>query len=261
MSSKLVVSEVYEPGVSLITLNRPEKRNALNSELMQQLCAAVHQVESDEQQRVLLIRGAGKVFCAGLDLAEAAGTEDVQQSAELVGQTLVSLYETRLITIAAVHGAAIAGGAGLMSACDFVIADEDTKIGYPEVKRGLVASFVMGLLCTQVPRRVASELLLLGEIIDARRALAIGLVNRTCQSGAALQEACQTARQLLRCGPHALAQTKRSLNERDAANFSESISQALVGHLSARDSDEAREGLAAFLEKRPPSWNPPPPPK
>jgi len=121
-----------------VTLNRPDKRNALNVELLQELCAAIALAETDASQRVVVLRGAGSVFCSGLDLARSGPARSLPSLRRVIGRALRALATTRLVTVAAVHGAAIAGGAGLMSACDFALATRDTKFGYPEVRRGLV---------------------------------------------------------------------------------------------------------------------------
>ncbi len=257
MSERLVRVAPVRPGVVLLTLDRPERRNALSRELMRQLCAAVEQVSDPTERpasRVLILRGAGPVFCSGLDLHEAAETEGAEELAQLVARTLRTLYETRLVSIAVAHGAAVAGGAGIMTACDLAVAERGTVLGYPEVRHGLVAALVSGLLCTQVPRRVARELLLLGETIDAERALACGLVNRVAPVGRGLEVAQSMAEAALRGGPEALATTKKSLNGFSASSFHEHLRQALDEHLCARLSEEAREGLSAFREKRPPRW-------
>ncbi len=254
MTETLITLENLSDKVCVLTLNRPEKRNALSCDLMRELCDNIKTIERDESKRVLIIRGAGRVFCAGLDLAEAAKTDDAMKSAKLVGEMLQTVYDSRLITIAAVHGAAIAGGAGLMSACDIVVAESGTKMGYPEVHRGLVAALVLGLLCTQVSRRTARELLLLGEIFDAARAEQIGLVNYVCEAGKSFDRAQELAQKVLLGGPKAVELSKHAVNQFTGKDFRDQISQALDGHLAARDSEEAREGFAAFFEKRPPSW-------
>src|SRR6266850_427098 len=123
----VILVEKQTPQVTLVTLNRPERRNALTVELMTELTAAIEEATADASQRVLILRGAGVAFCAGLDLKEAAEMDKAHASAEMVAKTLVALSQTRLITIAMVHRAAMAGGAGIMSACDFVIAAEGTK--------------------------------------------------------------------------------------------------------------------------------------
>jgi methylglutaconyl-CoA hydratase len=254
MNTALVLAEAHGP-VTTVTLNRPDKRNALNIALLEQLCAALAAAEAKETQRVLVLRGAGPAFCAGLDLAEAAQAEHAQPSAESVARTLQALSESRLITIAAVHGAAIAGGAGLMSACDFAVATQDTKFGYPEVQRGLVPGLIMTFLRRQLRERDARELLLLGTSFDAARALAIGLVNRVVANEAALAAELDTIiASVLQGGPDAVTRTKRAFNELWPRPVAADLDRALAVHIEARNSPDAREGIAAFREKRQPSW-------
>src|ERR1700726_5213278 len=174
----VVLIEKQTPQITVLTLNRPERRNALTIELLTELTAEIEAASANEQQRVLILRGAGAAFCTGLDLKEAADPKKANATAEMVAKTLITLSQTHLITIAAVHGAAVAGGAGIMSACDFVVAAERTKIGYPEVRRGLVAGLVMTFLRRQVRERDLRELLLTSELIDAGRAREIGLCHR-----------------------------------------------------------------------------------
>ncbi|MBA3543654.1 MAG: enoyl-CoA hydratase/isomerase family protein, partial [Chthoniobacterales bacterium] len=168
MSNVVLVEQ--KDRTTILTLNRPERRNALTIELMSELASAIEQAEADRNQRVLILRGAGQAFCAGLDLNETTITEKAHQSAEAVANMLLAVSQTRLITIAQIHGAAVAGGAGLMSACDFVVAAERTKIGYPEAKRGLVAGLVMTFLRRQLRERDIRELLFTGDLISATRA-------------------------------------------------------------------------------------------
>src|SRR5213596_3374273 len=184
-----VLIEKQTPQIRTIVLNRPERRNALTLDLLNELSAAVKVASDQPEERVLILRGAGAAFCTGLDLREAADHTKAHATAEMVARTLVTLSQTRLITIAAVHGAAVAGGAGIMSACDFVVAAERTKIGYPEVRRGLVAGLVMTFLRRQVGERDMRELLFSGELIDAARAKEIGLVNRVVAPEDVMNEA------------------------------------------------------------------------
>ena len=158
----VVLVEKKSPQITVLTLNRPERRNSLTIELLSELILAINAASDQPNERVLILRGAGAAFCTGLDLKEAADQTKANATAELVTKTLVTLAETRLVTIAAVHGAAVAGGAGIMSACDFVVAAEKTKIGYPEVRRGLVAGLVMTFLRRQVGERNMRELVLGG---------------------------------------------------------------------------------------------------
>jgi methylglutaconyl-CoA hydratase len=250
----VVLIEKQSPKITVITLNRPERRNALTIELLTELSAAIRVASDEAQERILILRGAGPVFCAGLDLKEAADMRKAHATAEMVAQTLIALSETRLITIAAVHGAAVAGGAGIMSACDFVVAAEGTKIGYPEVRRGLVAGLVMTFLRRQVREREIRELLFGAELIDASRAREIGLVNRVVGADNVMNEAQKFADSVLQGAPGALAQTKRIIAELWPSSVKDDIELALKYHMQARESAEAREGIAAFNEKRAPKW-------
>jgi methylglutaconyl-CoA hydratase len=250
----VVLVEKQTPQITLITLNRPERRNALTIELMTELTEAIEKAGADEIQRVLILRGAGVAFCTGLDLNEAAETHKAHASAEMVAKTLVTLSQTRLITIAVIHGAAVAGGAGIMSACDFVIAAERTKIGYPEVRRGLVAGLVMTFLRRQLRERDLRELLLTSELIDAKGAQEIGLVNRVVPPNELDAAAQKIAAAILQGAPGAIANSKRLIEELWSSSVADDVALALRHHMAARESDEAKEGIAAFLEKRPPNW-------
>src|SRR6202022_1206247 len=250
----VVLVEKQTPQIAIITLNRPVCRNALTLELLNELIDAIKMASDEPHERVLILRGAGAAFCTGLDLKEAADPKNAHATAEMVAKTLVALSQTRLITIAAVHGAAVAGGAGIMSACDFVVAAEKTKIGYPEVRRGLVAGLVMTFLRRQVGERNMRELLLGSELIDAERAREIGLVNRVVARDDVMSEAQKFADSVLHGAPDALVQTKRLIEELWSSSVKEDVDLALKYHLQARESAEAREGIAAFNEKRPPKW-------
>lgn len=243
--------------VITVTLNRPDKRNALNVQLLDRLCAALTSAEADAAVRIFVLRGAGPVFCSGLDLAEAADPARAQRSADLVAQALRALATTRLVTIAAVQGAAIAGGAGLMSACDFAVATRDAKFGYPEVRRGLVPALIMTFLRRQLRERDARELLLLGKLFDAEHAHAIGLLNRVAADENGLEIEIQTlVSSLLQGGPESVRETKKLLRELWPAALERDLDAARAYHLAARNSPEAREGIAAFNARRPPNWTP-----
>src|SRR5947209_8142369 len=185
----VVLIDKTSPQTTVLTLNRPERRNALTLELLTELCSAVNVASEQPEQRVLILRGAGAAFCTGLDLKEAADTTKAHATAEMVANTLIAVSQTRLVTIAAIHCAAVAGGAGIMSACDFVVAAERTKIGYPEVRRGLVAGLVMTFLRRQLGERHIRELVFSGELIDAARAKEIGFVNRVVANDDLMTEA------------------------------------------------------------------------
>jgi methylglutaconyl-CoA hydratase len=250
----VVLIEKPTPKVAIITLNRPERRNALTIELLTELIAAIKVASDEPHERVLILRGTGAAFCTGLDLKQAADQRKAHATADMVAKTLIAISQTRLITIAAVHGAAVAGGAGIMSACDFVVAAEGTKIGYPEVRRGLVAGLVMSFLLRQVSERYVRELLLGGELIDAERARRIGLVNRVVSPNDLMNEAQKFCDAILQGAPGVVSQTKRLMDELAGRSVKADIELALKHHMQARQSAEAREGIAAFNEKRRPNW-------
>lgn len=250
----VLLVEKQSPQVITLTLNRPERRNALTIELMLEIAAAIHAAEQDDSQRILILRGAGKAFCTGLDLQEVSESEKAHESAGAVAKMLLAISQTRLITIAAVHGAAVAGGAGIMSACDFAIAAERTKFGYPEAKRGLVAGLVMTFLRRQLRERDVRELLFTGELFEPPRALEIGLINRVVAPNELANEVQKLCASILQNAPGALAHSKRMLEQLWSTSVQEDIEMALGHHMQARESGEAKEGVSAFLEKRSPSW-------
>ena len=249
----VVLIERQTPQITLVTLNRPERRNALTLELLTELVGAIKVASDEAHERILILRGAGAAFCTGLDL-KAATPQNAHATAEMVAKALLALSQTRLVTIAAVHGAAVAGGAGIMSACDFVVAAEGTKIGYPEVRRGLVPGLVMTFLRRQIGERNMCELLLGSELIAAERAKEIGLVNRVVSQENLMSEAQKFADSVLQGAPGTLAQTKRLIEELWWRSVKEDVDLALKYHMQARESHEAREGIAAFNERRAPNW-------
>lgn len=251
----MILANNEGPETRVLTLNRPEKRNALSINLLETLLETIAAAEAEPKLRILVLRASGPVFCSGLDLAEAVDTTCSHRSAELIAQSLLALSGSRLVTIACVHGAAIAGGAGLMSACDFAVASAETKISYPEPRRGLVAGLVMAFLRRQLKERDAREILLTGETFSADRALQIGLLNRVAptQEGAFVI-AMEFAALVRQGGPRAVEATKRMLGELWHRPVKADLDRALSVHLDARNSPEAEEGIAAYREKRPPTW-------
>jgi methylglutaconyl-CoA hydratase len=252
--SELIKIELSQPGIAWLTLNRPEKRNALCIELLEQLCERVEQLAADRAARVLIVRGAGPVFSAGLDLAEASNTNLVQHSAECVGRTLQLMRSTPLVTVAAAHGGAFAGGAGLMAACDIAIGTSDLKIGFPEARRGLLPALVCATMSPKIREGDLRDLFLVGDIIDAARAQQIGLLQRVVEPDQLTAYTTTVAQSILAGGPETIEATKRLLNQAFQPLSTISIEHMLEVHLGARRSEEATEGLKAFLEKRLPSW-------
>jgi methylglutaconyl-CoA hydratase len=245
--------------VAVLTLNRPEQRNALSRALVAQLRDGIDRLSLDERIRVVVLTGAGPAFCAGMDLKEAALSE---ASPELERETIATIEEfadliqrlhtLRKLTIAAVNGDALAGGAGLVSACDFAIAAETARIGYPEVLRGLVPAVVMHDVCQQVGDRRARELLLGGRLVSAKTAHAWGLVSTVTTAEKLLDEAVETAMRLVNSAPLAVAATKRLLDE--TRSRPHDLRGAAAVSAAVRVSEEAREGIRAFIEKRAPRW-------
>ncbi len=252
-----LVLTARDGAVTTATLNCPDTRNALGAALLGALSAALAAAERDPTQRIFVLRGAGKVFSSGLDLAEAAQPGRAAPLTESFAAVLRALADSRLVSLAVVQGAAIGGGAGLMSACDFVVATSDAKFGYPELRRGIVPALLMPILRRQLRERDARELLLLGKLFDAEHALAIGLINRVVTDAAALEtEVRSLVSSLLQGAPDAATETKRFLAELWPAPFAANLERARTRQLAAIDAAEAREGVEAFNAKRPPSWAP-----
>jgi methylglutaconyl-CoA hydratase len=246
----LVQVEKIRDSVVKITLNRPEKRNALSIALLRELKTALK--EHLHQNRVVILAGAGKVFCAGLDLAEANEVPFQEHLGSTLRDCLILLAEAPCITIAAVHGAAIAGGAGFAAACDICIADENAQFSFPETRRGLVPSLIMPLLKQKLSRTHLNELVYLCESISAARAAEIGLINRTTRN--LETDLAETVSLALLSAPGAVTQTKRLLDELDDSTLVREIQQAYHSHTSMREAEEAMEGVSAFLQGRSPKW-------
>jgi methylglutaconyl-CoA hydratase len=205
-----------------------------------------------------VLTGAGPAFCAGMDLDEIAA-ETPERAGAAAGRLLEllrKLHALELPTIAAVNGAAVAGGAGIASACDFVLAVRGAKIGYPEVRRGLVAAMVMTFLVRQVGDRAARHLMLTGELIDADEAARIGWAGATVEPAELWPRVDALVGSLAQAGPRSLAATKQLFDGLGTEPLSAELDMSRESHLTARLSEEAREGTAAFLEKRKPKWAP-----
>ncbi|HVZ65493.1 MAG TPA: enoyl-CoA hydratase/isomerase family protein [Lacunisphaera sp.] len=251
---ELVLRDTVRPGIARLTLNRPEKRNALSVALMEAALKALDAIEAGAANRILFLEGAGPAFCAGLDLTEAAETAKHHRSSELVCSLLQRIATSRLVTIALVRGSALGGGAGLMSACDLALAEPGATIGYPEPRRGIVAALVMIFLRRQLAERDARKLLLTGEPIDGAEAARIKLVTATAAATELLPTALRLAEQVLLGGPESIVRTKRLFAALWPTPIEEDFERAYRFHLEARQSPELEEGAAAFREKRPPKW-------
>jgi methylglutaconyl-CoA hydratase len=243
-----------ERGVAYLTLNRPEKRNALNARLVAALVGAIEGSARDDEVRVVAITGAGKDFCSGADLAEleritAMGSEENLADATALGAMLAGLRHHPKPVVALVRGRALAGGCGLASACDLVLASEDAVFGYPEVHLGFVPALVMTILRRKVAESRAFELVVRGHRIDAATALEIGLVNATFESSRFDAAAREYVEDLASRPPIAVRLTKRLLYDLDDLAFDAGMERAARVNAEARVTEECRAGVRRFLDK------------
>jgi methylglutaconyl-CoA hydratase len=247
-----------EDGVATLTLNRPEKRNAISYRLIEELLAALDEAA---EARVLIVTGAGGAFCSGMDLDElraltTRSAADNRQDAETMARLFRTLYEFPRPTIAAVNGAAIAGGCGLATLCDFTLASATAKFGYSEARIGFIPALVAAFLVRQVGEKHARELLLSGRVVDAAEAKRLGLVTAVVAPDELMPRARRLAAELLRNSPASLAATKRLLGDYAAAELERELRLAVAANAAIRATEDCREGVAAFLEKRRPRWAP-----
>lgn len=249
-------------GLFTITLNRPEKRNALNPAMVDELTRALETAASDASCGVILLTGAGEAFCAGMDLAHlemlsAKSPEEHRVDTEQIAYLLRTLYDLPAPTIAAVNGAAIAGGMGLATVCDFTLAVPEAKFGYTEVRIGFIPAIVSAFLRMQIGEKRARDLLLTGRLIKAPEACDLGLVTRVVADCDLMQEARGLAQKLLENSPEAMRATKRLMSDHARRALDAEIEAAIEANVVARGTEDFKEGVRAFLEKRKPSWSSP----
>jgi methylglutaconyl-CoA hydratase len=242
-------------GVAHIVLNRPERRNALSAALVAELKESLAFAEADDRIRVVAIAGEGPDFCAGADLREVrdAVEEGVLASlldAESLGELFLLLRRMETPVVALVHGRALAGGCGLATACDMVVAAEGARLGYPEVRLGFVPAMVMAILRRAVGEKRAFELVALGDEIDANTAREWGLVNRVIPDATFRADADAFVGELAGRSASALALSKRLLYQIDGASFEAAIRAGAQVNALARLTDDCQDGIRAFLEKR-----------
>lgn len=240
--------------VAVITLNRPEARNAVSGELAQALEGAIDKLEADDDVWVGILAGNGPVFCAGADLkAVASGKANLGTSRGGFGG-FVTLERTKPV-IAAVEGPAVAGGCELVLACDLVVASSDAAFGLPEVKRSLVAmAGGTTRLPKRVPQNIAMELALTGDTMNAERAYQHGLVNILCEQGDAINEAMNLAERINANAPLAVRATRQAISQGAMVSDDEGIRIAVELFKPVAASEDAKEGPLAFVEKRLPEW-------
>jgi len=251
----------YESRIATITLNRPEKRNALSFEMIGEFLAALDEIEKSDAL-VVIFTGAGQAFCAGMDLEElksltgkspAENLEDSKRMAQLFRR----LYDFPKPTIAAVNGAAIAGGTGLATMCDLTLAVPEAKFGYTEVRIGFVPAIVSSILVWQVGHKIARDLLLTGRIFDAAQARQLRLVNDVVTSESLMNRARELAGQLMENSPTSLRLTKKLINGFISEPLKSQIDQAIEENAAIRQTADFHEGVNSFLEKRKPRWSGP----
>ena len=250
MSEEVLTSE--EDGILVVTINRPDAKNAMTKAAAEGIAAAMDRLDSDDNLRVGVLTGAGGTFCSGMDLKGFLRGESPSVEGRGFGGVVQQPPEKPLI--AAVEGYALAGGLELMIACDLVVASAGAKFGIPEVKRGLVAAAggVM-MLPDQIPERIAMELALTGDFIDAPRAYELGLINRVTD-GDALAGAKELAARIVANGPLAVRVSKQVIKQSRGWPMDERYKRQTQLIAPVFVSEDAREGAAAFAEKRAPNW-------
>jgi len=245
--------------IAILTFDRPEKRNAISTEMIEELMAALDAAEGSAS-RVLILTGAGKAFCSGMDLealkslASQSHEENLEDSRRMA-RMFRRIWSFPKPTIAAVNGAAIAGGCGIATLCDFTLAVPEAKFGYSEVRIGFIPALVSVFLTRQLGEKRARDLLLTGRVIEAGEAHRIGLVTQLVSSEELMNAARTLAATLLASSPTSIARTKRLLFDFAAADVDRELGLAITGNAQIRSTQDFREGLSSFLEKRPPQWS------
>jgi methylglutaconyl-CoA hydratase len=244
--------------VATITLNRPDRRNAISYELIDDLTASLKQAAGSTAQ-VIVLTGAGKSFCSGMDLdnlKQLTGRTHEQnlKESEIMASLFRSLYDFPKPTIAAVNGPAIAGGTGLATLCDFTLASPEAKFGYTEVRIGFVPAIVSSFLIANVGEKRARELLLTGRVFGAEEAHKLGLVNEIVAPEQLMPRALELAAQLMENSPASLQATKKLLSGYTREQLDRQIRQAVQANGAIRQTADFKEGITSFLEKRKPKW-------
>ena len=247
-----------EASLAIITLNRPEKRNAISNAMIDDLLAALEECERSAA-RVVILTGAGKAFCSGMDLEmlQAISGQSRQQNVEdsrRMARMFRRLYDFPKPLIAAVNGPAIAGGCGIATLCDFTLAVPDAKFGYTEVRIGFIPALVSVFLRRQIGEKPARDLLLSGRILEAAEAQRLGLVNSIVPAEKLLEAARALAASLLANSPSSLLRTKALLSQCAREQLDREIEWAIQENAAIRATEDFREGMSSFLVKRKPEW-------
>jgi len=241
-------------GVLTVTLNRPEKKNAIDTPMIAALLAAIERADLDGEVRVVALRGAGTDFCAGMDLNELLASadktvEENRQAALRFGEIFIRIRKLPKPVVAVVHGRALAGGCGLATACDLLVAAESAKLGYPEVQRGFVPAIVMTLLKRTVGEKVAFDLAATGRILSAPEAAELGLVSRVYEDSDFEEQVGEVLRALAASSASALAFTKQQFYQLDGLRFEDGIQLGADVNAVSRTTPDFRATLQTFLKK------------
>ena len=241
-------------GVLTATLNRPDKRNAMDTAMIDALRGALERAELDREVRVVALRGAGKDFCAGADLAELLASVDNtaaenEADAARLGSVFTTMRRLPKPVVGVVHGRALAGGCGLATACDLVIARADATFGYPEIQRGFVPAMVMAMLRRAVSEKAGLDLVLTGRLLAAQEARDIGLVSRVVPADSFEEDVRALLEQLAGSSPSALALIKRQFYDVEGRSFDDAVALGARVNAVARGTRDFREAVARFLKK------------
>lgn len=257
-----VLLDVSPEGVAMVTLNRPEKRNAFDELMIADLAETFETLKGADHVRIVFVRGAGETFCAGADVdwMRRGGERSVQENEEdalALARMLRHLHELPQLTVAVAHGAAMGGGAGLLAACDIAVAVKNTAIRFSEVRLGLTPATIAPYVVEAIGPRWAKALFASGESFDAAYAEKIGLVQYTVEDEAGLKPIMEQLTDLaLAAAPGAVADAKALVRFVTGHKIDDALSRETAKRIAARRaSAEGKEGLAAFLEKRKPEWN------
>src|SRR3954471_19647220 len=253
------ITLTYEDRIALLTLNRPDKRNAISFELVEEFLRALDEVEASAAL-VLIVTGAGKAFSGGLDLESLKGLlgrthEENVKDTQTMARLFRSIYEFPKPTVAAVNGAAIAGGTGLATMCDITVASTEAKFGYTEVRIGFIPAIVSSFLVRQVGEKQARDLLLTGRIFGAAEAYRIGLINEMVEPERLMPRVKEVVALLLENSPMSVVATKRLINSFESSELDEQVEAGVVANAQSRTTKDFHEGVSAFLEKRKPVWS------
>lgn len=256
----MIIEYTLDNRVGYITLNRPEKRNALNLEMVDGLKSAFDQAAADPQAKVIVLRARGEAFCAGADLAYLQELQQFTFDQNLAdSRNLMSLYLKMYtlpkVIIAQVEGHALAGGSGLVTVCDFAYAVPEAKFGYTEVRIGFIPAIVSAFLIRKIGEGRAKDLLLSGRLIEAREAAGLGMITRVADKSTIVSEVTNLAQQLVHTASgQSLAATKSLIDQVQGLPLAEALELAARRNAEARETDDCRKGIESFLQKRELKW-------